>query len=281
MMPPVFLFAYTVLFGLLILVTSGQSTDFQGPGYLTCPAADYDLQACSTIGLDPTVCTAEALLSCNFTQVVPSFDDSLTTIIIPLICDCVVALGCPGSCSFSFGDIPTVTPPMVSDASNFTGVGLVICPYVDYFGTTATCRPSVLDNNLTLCGSCDPTILDQSFGYTDGDETITFPLPCECLVMTNCPDTCNFTAVAITIAPTPAATDESPISLPINGTDAPLVTPTPDAAPSPALLPSPSSPIKAPSTNTMNAPTSSAYNKRGLHWMRIIVPVLVWSSLYL
>ena len=288
----VFLYLYIILCELVLLAT-GQTTDFQGPGYLTCPVADYDLQACATIDLDPSLCTSEALLSCNFTQVVPTFDDSLTTIILSLVCECVVAQGCPGSCSFTTGDVPVTSPlPTTSDKSNFTGVGLVICPYEEYFSTAASCRPSVLDNNLTFCGSCDPTILDQTFGYQEGDVSITFPLPCECLVMTNCPDTCNFTDVMITIAPTPAVTDEAPVFVPISTTDTPLAAtpsispptvspPTVDVAPSPVIrMPTPLSPIKVP-TDSTNTPVSSVYDTSSFYRVRITALTIALLSLYL
>ena len=220
----------------ILRLTLGQSTDFQGPGYFTCPKTDYEQQECSTLGLDPTMCSTEALQSSpcqNFTSVIPTFDDSLTTIIVSLPCECVVALGCAATCSFTPTTTnATTTPPLtttVTTTTNYTGVGAVTCPYTDYFGTISmgTCRPSIKDNDLTLCGSCDATILDPTFGYQNGDDTITIPLPCQCLMVTFCPSSCNYTAGITTIAPTPAAMmdddDETPRPTPVIVTAAPVV----------------------------------------------------------
>ena len=220
----------------ILRLTLGQSTDFQGPGYFTCPKTDYEQQECSTLGLDPTMCSTEALQSSpcqNFTSVIPTFDDSLTTIIVSLPCECVVALGCAATCSFTPTTTnATTTPPpttTVTTTTNYTGVGAVTCPYTDYFGTISmgTCRPSIKDNDLTLCGSCDATILDPTFGYQNGDDSITIPLPCQCLMVTFCPSSCNYTAGITTIAPTPAAMmdddDETPRPTPVIVTAAPVV----------------------------------------------------------
>lgn len=285
-----------LLYGVHHLTVNGQTVDFQGPGFFTCSAEEYDLQPCSTIDIDRNVCSTEALESCNFTTVVPAFDDSLTTIIIPLVCECVVALECPEFCSFTMGEAPT-SPPIVSATSSFFGPGYVTCLYVDYFNAADTCSPSVLDNNLTLCGTCDPTILDQTFGYMTGDTSISIPLPCECLVMTNCPDTCTFTAASITAAPTPAVTnDDTPdISFPtIDMSDTPMAGPTTtDVAPSPLQQPTEApvtvntapSPIKLP-TNTSNTPTtSSAYDSNGqysqLRIITLMMFIITTSSLLL
>lgn len=55
------------------------------------------------------------------------------------------------------------------------------------------CRPRI--DNLVSCGLCDVTALTDNVTENQfGDEFITFPLLCECFVMTDCPDTCNFTS---------------------------------------------------------------------------------------
>ena len=189
--------------------TSGLS--FRGPGYLACDIVEYEAMPCSNT-LDYVNCTADQIMQeCNTSALVGTTDISFTTFYLPLQCDCVVAVGCPTSCEQFSGDVPTL-PPSGSN-SNFAGVGSVTCPlsYLCSLDEDA-CYPTVIDSS--TCGTCDfeaaLTFDDDFFGYMDGDTNVTIPLPCECIVLLGCPDTCTF--VATGAAPT---TEETPVAAPV------------------------------------------------------------------
>jgi hypothetical protein len=230
--------------------------DFKGPGYLSCPIADFNSTDCE-FDIDPT---CSNILACNFTAQTEQLDETYTILHIPLNCDCVVAYGCP-YCTFNTGDIPTL-PPVTSGRVNFTGIGSVTCPIADIY--RAPCEPEILGNNAASCGTCDGLFTDDDIGYTEGDKFITFPLPCECLVMYNCPDTCAFNGqVTNGTAPTPiviAAPEASPTVTPA----ATVLTPTTEGG-------NVTAPISTPTTEGGNvtAPISTPTTEGG----NVTVPI--------
>ena len=197
--------------GAVLVQNSTNSTglSFRGPGYIACDfevdSLDYD---CGGYSFDYENCTAEQIAQeCNYTDdtIRESFDATYTVIYSSLLCECFVATNCPTSCEYFPGDLPTLPP---TGFVNFSGVGNVTCP-TGYFASTEnmdSCYPTVIDNS--TCGTCDfeaaLTFDDDFFGYEPGDENITFPLPCECIVLLGCPGTCTF--VAIGEAPVAAPT---------------------------------------------------------------------------
>ena len=169
--------------------STGMQYTGQPAGYIACPSDD--VQECQ-LGVNQN-CSAQELISCNVTiDILPTFSDDRMTAYIPLLCECAIATDCASTCTFTEGDVPTSPPGTGSvGTENFTGVGSVHCFTADLLNTP--CRPRI--DNLASCGLCDVTALTDNVTENQfGDEFITFPLLCECFVMTDCPDTCNFTS---------------------------------------------------------------------------------------
>ena len=172
--------------------TTGNSTglSFTGPGYLACPIAEYQFNQCA-FSLD-TNCTSAQLQVCNATALQkPTTDASFQIAYFPLACECVLADSCSESCTYFNDDLPTLPP--ITGFLNFSGIGDVTCPVADLFNTPVPCEP-IIDDATTTCGTCDTTILDNTFGYLPGEESVTYPLPCKCMILINCPNTCTFVA---------------------------------------------------------------------------------------
>jgi hypothetical protein len=184
------------------LPPASNGTVITGPGYLSCPVADFNDQSdCESVGFNPTCPT---LASCDLTSNNTGYLDA-TAIYIPLNCACYEAVGCPASCEKIDGDLPTL-PPLSDATQNFTGVGTVTCPIVDFQRSSKSCVPTIPDNNTAACGTCDYTSSASDVTYQPGDEFISFPLVCECIVMLDCPETCKFAEGATPATPTTAAT---------------------------------------------------------------------------
>jgi hypothetical protein len=182
----------------VILSVSGQG--YTGPGYLACPFVDFFTTADSVFDCVNVNCTSAQLEACNFNGTVDETTDaSFQTYYIALPCECVSANGCPESCDFFTGDLPTLPP--VTGFTNYSGVGNVTCSFADYFNPNGeersieSCLPIIIDP--TLCGTC--TFDGNEIDYQPGDTTVTFTLPCECHTMLNCPNTCTFVATDGTV----------------------------------------------------------------------------------
>ena len=267
-----------------VLSVMGQNStglSFTGPGYIACPIAEYQSNVCE-FDFDDN-CTTAQFQVCNATTPQEATTDaSFQTAYFPLHCECVIATGCSDSCEFFDDDLPTLPP--VTGFVNFTGIGDVTCPVADLLITQVPCEPTVEDT--ASCGTCDTTIVDDTFGYTVGDETVTYPLPCECFVLINCPNTCTFEATDGPVdVPVAAPTSvEAPVAAPTS-VEAPVDTsnvasPSKDDAPAapttdkepvaaPASVPtrpvsSPSAPVRspnaAPSTSSSVVPSMNGYN---------------------
>jgi hypothetical protein len=195
---------------------NGTGLDFTGPGYLSCDLMEWEnTGGCGFLDLNP-LCPSLSSCSFNSSGQIPSVDSTGTTLYIPLFCECFEALDCPASCTKSDGDPPQLTP--VSATLNFTGVGIVTCPIVDFITVQTQgdrqCIPSVLNRNFSSCGSCNISSLDTMF--ESGDEFLSIPLLCDCLSLFGCPDTCTFEAGL-----------GSPIAIGSNATASPSLAPAP------------------------------------------------------
>lgn len=177
-----------------IISVSVSGQDFVGPGYLDCSILDFELVfAC--VDFDQN-CTTAQFQVCNSTAILNATTDAdFQTVYFPLQCDCVIASGCPDSCEFFTGDLPTLPP--ITGFVNYTGVGNVTCPIADIYRSVtedSDCTPTILD--LEQCGTCttNGTFDDPNFGLELGDADVTYPLVCECISVINCPNTCTFVA---------------------------------------------------------------------------------------
>ena len=209
--------------------TASTGQVFTGPGYIACLLSDdKGEQPQCDYGIDPS-CSIDEILSCNFTadMFLPKFDDSLSTLYIPLSCECSTASNCPSTCTFNEGDPPTRPP--VGGTVDFTGIGSVTCITADF--VSAPCYPT--SDNFTACGTCDTSILtDTPPEIQFGEKFITFPLPCECFTMKDCPDTCTFTPGLNSTDSTPTATVTAvPITPPVTPTLGGATTATPAVTP--------------------------------------------------
>jgi hypothetical protein len=257
----------TCEFGTLPPVSN--ATVITGPGYLACPVADFnDESDCEYFGFNPT---CPNLASCDLTSnATGSIDATASTIYIPLECECFEAVGCPASCEKFDGDVPTL-PPLSDATLNFTGVSTVTCPVVDI--ARIPCEPSVADNNTAACGTCDWMFSDADIIFQPGDEFVSFPLACDCLVMLGCPGSCTFVegvtpATPTTAAPTTTATTPT-AAAPAGATPVATGTPVtssgnmtgPVASPTAVSTPSASSPVRTnattPTTTNASRPVSA------------------------
>ena len=269
---------------------------FRGPGYLACDLLEYEAMQCN-ITADFENCTvAQIVDECNATGTVNdmgTFNEDFTIAYIPLVCDCIIALDCPPSCEQFSGDVPTL-PPLAFTA-NFSGVGTVTCPALDYARASIEgedfCYPLVVDNS--TCGTCDAEGIIESLDddFMIGDETFTIPLPCKCIEALNCPDTCTFTATdgAPTTEETPAAapagTPAAPTTEQTAAPAAPTTEETPAAAPvsnatAPAAAPvrSPTAPAAAPVRSpTAAAPSTSAAFATTIHTYKCFAVMTVFA----
>ena len=302
-----FLFAISVV----VLVVQGDDTnDFTGPGYLNCSYAEwFETDGCASFDLDVLSCPDALSCFANGTdqlgdQLLPTLDASASLIYIRLTC-CLTASDCPPSCTFLEGTPPEPDP--VSATQNFTGVGVVTCPYVDFFSLqrTGQCLPMVRDSDFSACGSCDIGDLGSN-NFTAGDPTIAIPLPCDCLILENCPDTCTFEAgmgspidfnftVPPALAPigfnftlSPALAAPTVVTAPPMTTNGTTLSPSsvaPVSAPSPsnvsAPVPSPPVAVSQPVKNPVPAPASNTTSAAAVVqsvWMAIVaLPILGWS----
>jgi hypothetical protein len=245
--------------------------DFRGPGYLSCPFADFNETQCSGATIDPT---CSDLPSCDFNSnetTTADFENDL--VYIPLICACYIVQGCPSSCE-RLVELPTL-PPITSGRMDFAGVGTVTCPLGDI--QQAQCLPTVDNNNTAQCGTCDPTIITTNdYIIDETNETVTFPLICECVVLLDCPDTCTFAAGLTknyTAAPVAVPT-ATPVAVPTGtSTEQPIATPSatvPTGSEQPATVPvsAPSAPAPVPVSSPVaktpvRSPVASPTNTNG------------------
>ena len=280
------------------LLALGQNASYTGPGYVACPAADYNVQKCES-GLDDS-CSLEILATCGSTittgnPFLPTFDGE--TVYIPLLCGCAKASNCPSTCTFS-DDAPPTRPPF--GTTNFTGAGTLTCVTADYL--TRPCVPNI--ENLTACVTCDADVVpEEPPEFMLGDEFVTLVIPCDCFVLNDCPDTCTFSPGLNVTNPTPTTTTGStaPPTSPVATTPSPTATPnavgTPTAptnttlnesttttvAPSLAPVDRPTAPIRAPTSmvtvptpnNNNSTSSSSSYSGRCASWGVLLLVVLL------
>jgi hypothetical protein len=193
--------------------------DLVGPGYVSCPIADYEAFPCFPTQTADTCANVTGCLEAAF---VPGFDATLTNVFIPLPCECVTATNCPTTCTMYTGEAPLAPP--VSGSLDFVGPGLVRCPVSDF--AQQPCLPTGSFYSLNETYTCEEecsSFLDFD-EYQDGNTTIVLPLWCSCMEWVNCPGSCTFselptsrapvTAGLPSISPAPLATiDPSPSPL--------------------------------------------------------------------
>lgn len=213
-----------------------------GSGSLLCPALDYLFSPCSfEATADDCDCEPSDFL-----------DDTLVDFVVSLPCDCAVAVGCPRSCEFT-----TEVLTRNSGVADYSGPGKVTCPIDDYeqspcsvnFFNIFNCFDAP-DAEDCLSGVLDP----QNIGnITEGDQ-ITLSLPCSCMALFGCPETCTFSESKLEVAPAPPtgssdmtlapaiATSTTPApAMATSTTPAPATTPTTLSSPAPVVT-NPSTP---------------------------------------
>lgn len=81
-------------------------------------------------------------------------------------------------------------------AKDFEGTATVVCPTTDY--DLSQCRPSVTGGLLggAQCAfSCNWFQVLDSFNPDLSGETVTINLPCDCIELTGCPETCEYSSI--------------------------------------------------------------------------------------
>jgi hypothetical protein len=271
----------------VVLSVQGQSNNFTGPGYLSCDYVEWDQSGgCAYFGVDRQ-CPTLSSCTLNSSDILPPIDATGTIIYISLFCDCFSAFDCPASCTKSEGSPPEL--PTVTASLNFTGVGTVTCPFVDFYtlqGQSAgQCLPGVLNRDFSACGSC--SIGDLRPTTQAGDEFISFPLLCDCVALFGCPDSCIFEAgLAIgsntTQSPSPAPTPrndtavtEPPASGSRNTTSAPTVSPV--AANITVPTANVSKPVAAPIRSPAGPNNTTSAAAPVWRWNCRIVAMVLWG----
>jgi hypothetical protein len=167
--------------------------DFTGPGTVTCPLEDYLLAACfADFFVEVNQC--DNVQACAQTIELPG-NASFINIAIP--CDCMKAVGCAPTCTFTPGP-----PAMVNQTGiDLVGPGYVSCPIDDY--EAFPCFPTQTSDTCANVTGCLEAAFVPSFDATLANVFI--PLPCECVTATNCPTTCTL------------QTGEAPVVPPVSG----------------------------------------------------------------
>jgi hypothetical protein len=252
-------------------------TSFRGPGYLSCPlTVSGEIESC-VADIDPTCATVSA---CNLSAVGETAFDA-ETFYVNLECECIIANGCPSECEV-IDEVPEPSVNVTAGRVDFNGSGLVTCPFEDYL--QVPCEP-IAPSNLSLCGGCDTVLTEDDVSYQPGDVDIVIPIPCKCMYMTDCPDTCTFSATEegpmVTPAPSSAPT---PLAIPIAAPTGSIIAPVPTIAeddsnetvPVMASVPTPvvgGSPIQPPSPIASTSfATSPMYDRIGnIFTMQLVV----------
>jgi hypothetical protein len=102
--------------------TATNGIEFTGPGYLVCPIEGASGDPCAELNLsddcaDPSVCGG--------TEFAFTLDENATSILVPLRCECITAVGCSDTCEFVPGEVPA---DLFSTPSPSPGDGITAIP---------------------------------------------------------------------------------------------------------------------------------------------------------
>jgi hypothetical protein len=169
---------------------------FQGPGYADCPTLTFVTSPCELVQTGSCTAAEASSAKCSPDNV-PNLTQSITSIRLPVPCDCFAYAGCESVCTFKSFD--TLNGTQVGNNLSVSGKGTLTCPLAD-FGqdiTTQNCFPTPIAGcNTTDDCTVDVTQLGQLIDPTF--QNISFPFPCDCLQATNCPDSCTFQKGVVT-----------------------------------------------------------------------------------
>lgn len=269
----------TALFAFLgIAIVTTATQDFVGPGSVSCPTADYAASPCVPTFLNgnPLTCIGEGL-TCRLS--LPNV--TIDRVLIPIPCGCLVANDCPDSCTlltngvlidpsnftddaftnitddrFATDDDSATTDDdrnSTSTGTQYVGRGVVTCPFDDYF--LLPCLPDY--SNLEDCVDSEEELCNDISDAPEADVNFVdfyIFLPCRCVTVENCPETCTFAAISDNTTTTTA----SPTGTVSPAPEA-VFTPSPSSALNETEPPETASPSSAPNETSLSpAPVAQA-----------------------
>jgi hypothetical protein len=167
---------------------SMETTDFVGPGVVSCPWSDYIEEPCvPNYGALLTNC--EDFESCTESSV-PAPDSENFYLWLP--CSCVTLDNCPATCTLAESTANGTSASGGNDTTTtgieFTGPGYLVCPIEGTSGNP--CAELNLSDDCADPSVCGGTVF--AFTLDENATNILVPLRCECITAVGCSEACEF-----------------------------------------------------------------------------------------